>query len=681
MSFLFPLFLLAGLALIIPVLIHLFNLRRYKRVAFPDTRFLRNIQLSTKKQSKIRNWRLLITRLLFLAALVLAFAQPYWGGSGQRGTGKHLTVIYIDNSYSMTVAEGQMSLLQQAKMKTRQLVAASDQQSRFLLLTNDRMSAMRPLMKEEALKEIDLIQPVAKAVSLKQVLASVQAAQANEPGREWDVFFFSDLQQSSLMPAETTLRSPAHTSFYFYPLQLPDAANLYVDTAFFLSPVIDSRQSNSLLVKVRKSGKGEAPAGNVQLSVNGQVRAVSAIALRDSLWVDTLEVQMGDSGWQQLEIALVDHPLVFDDTFRLAARTVPQLSVLTVAEQGISPFLQAAFRTYEGFRSKVTPAAQIDKSEWPAYNLIVLQNIRAITPALKDAVAEALDRGQSILLFPGDISQTEPFNDALKAWGDITIERQDTSRQQVVTIQQAHPLLQDLFEKIPDNVQLPLTTRRYPISAALSASQQMLMGFRDGKPFLAQYNLGKGKLYLCAASLDDKTTNFPLSHFFVPILYKMTMQSGAGSIYALFAGDVQPIWLPAQGADRRSVWHIAATGFDAVPAQRAAGNGTEVFAGSAVFHAGFFKLYQQDVPDSIVLGINASRTESDLKLADPKLVNQALPGIHWIDERYVNERGWHGGANPFPLWKICVLVALACLAVETFFLLKKDKGLAKTDPA
>src|ERR1035438_6940578 len=77
-SFLYPLFLVAGLSLGIPVLIHLFNLRKYKVVLFPHTRFLKTIQLNSRKQSQVRYKWLLATRLLFLAALVLAFAQPFF---------------------------------------------------------------------------------------------------------------------------------------------------------------------------------------------------------------------------------------------------------------------------------------------------------------------------------------------------------------------------------------------------------------------------------------------------------------------------------------------------------------------------------------------------------------------------------------------------------------------------
>jgi hypothetical protein len=675
MGFLFPLFLLAGLALAIPVLIHLFNLRRYKRVNFPDTRFLRNIQLSTKRQSKIRNWRLLAMRMLFLAALVVAFAQPYFGGNDQNAPAT-ISAIYIDNSYSMTTADGQENLLQKAKNKARQLINASGNDSRFLLLTNDKISAMRPMLRTEALKALSEIKPVAVSGSLRRLMASLNAAQNNEKKERWDVYCFTDLQQSTFLKDKSKIAVPAQTNFYFYPLAATTASNLYIDTAYFLSPNLDTRQPNPLVVKVRQSGAENERTSNLQVSVGNQVRAVSTIDIKqDSLWVDTLPLQLSGNGWLDITVALQDNPLNFDDSFRIAARTAPDLSVLVVTENTINPYLQAAFRTYEGFRVKEENAGAVHKEEWPQYGLIVLQNIAVITPGLQDAVKEALQRGQNILLFPGNITNLESYNQALKSWGDISFEKADTSKQQVVTLQQAHPLLQDLFEKLPDNIQLPTTVSRYPISASMTAGQQSLMSFRDGKPFLAQYSLQQGKLYICAATLDDRSSNFAVSYFFVPVLYKMAVQSGGGNMYAMSVGSNTPLWLPVSGSDDRKVWHLSHNGFDAIPSQRPSGVGVELFLNKAAEEPGFYQLHSEASKDTVLIGMNATRSESVLTYCSKDEVEQMLKPatIGWLDEKSVAQHGWNKTSTPFPVWKICVIIGLICLAGETWLLLQKRK--------
>jgi len=671
MGFLFPLFLISGLALIIPLVIHLFNLRKYKRVDFPDTRFLRDIQLSTKRQARIQNKTLMIVRMLFLAMLVLAFAQPFFK-SDSKGTKAGITVVYIDNSYSMTLGAGQQSLLQKAVNKARDLIQKGDPGSRFLVLTNDKISATRPMMRDEALKVLAGIRPVAKPATLNKVMGAVTAAKGNEQEEQWNVYLFSDMQDKAFIGKEK-IRYNGQGTVYFYPMQEKEAGNIYIDTAYFLSPNLDTRQPGELVIKVKRSGDPKENIANLKVSVGEQVRAVSSVVFdNDSMMLDTLALQLSATGWQPVSISLQDHPLSFDDTFRIAARTSPELSVLVVGDGTVNPYLQAAFRTYEGFKIQQQNSTAINKAEWKKQSLVILQNINIITPALELTVKERLDNGQNVLLFPGTGGNISQLNQSLKKWGDISLAETDTSAQQVMSLQQAHPLLQDLFEKIPENVQLPLVTKRYPINAGLTANQQSLMSFRDGKPFLAEYTPGPGKLYICAAPLDDRSSNFAVSYFFAPVLYKMAVQAGGNSVYAGTVGDNRPLWMPAGGDDSRKVWHMAAAGFDAIPPQRPAGSGSEIFAGSTAIHAGFYHLQHEALADTVLIALNNNNMESRLEFAGRKQVADlfAPVKVNWLDEHSVNQAGWRQANAPFPLWKIAVILGLLLLAAETWLLLR-----------
>lgn len=681
MGFLFPLFLIAGLSLGIPLAIHLFNLRRYKRIDFPDTRFLRNIQLSTKRQSKIRNWRLMLLRMLFLLALIVAFAQPYWGKQDDDHK-KTVTAIYVDNSYSMTIGNGQENLLQKARQKVRALIENAGSNARFVIITNDKKSAMRPMLQTEALQAIQDIKPVAQELSLPQLMNSLSAAVLNEKDTKWDLYCFTDLQKKTFLTSLDKIEKPDLNALYIYPLSAESATNLYVDTAYFLSPNLDTRQPNPLVVKVRKSGDGSAKSSNLQVNIDGQVRAVSGIDMEDTNeWTDTLSLQLASSGWQNITIALQDHPLSFDDTFRITARTAPEMSVLVVSESGISPFLQTALRTYQGFKVQEINGGSVTKDDWQQYGLVILQNINNCSPALEHTISAALQRGQNILLFPGANLNIASFNQSLKTIGDITFDAVDTSRQQVINLQESHPLLQDVFDKIPDNIQLPTTVKRYPITASMTANQQSLMSFKDGKPFLAQYSLGQGKLYICASPLDDVSSNFAVSYFFVPILYKMAIQSGSGNMYAINIGSANPLWLRVSGADNRNVWHVSAAGFDAIPSQHPNGVGVDLVLNKAITKAGFYTLYSDANKDTVHIGMNAGRAESVLDFGSKSEVEAIFEPskVYWLDDRIIARNGWATAKAPFPFWKICVVLGLLCLVAETVLLLRKKKPVVIDD--
>ena len=64
--------------LVIPILVHLFQLRRFKKEYFTNVQFLKELSVQTRKSAKLKKWLLLLTRLLLLALLILAFAQPYY---------------------------------------------------------------------------------------------------------------------------------------------------------------------------------------------------------------------------------------------------------------------------------------------------------------------------------------------------------------------------------------------------------------------------------------------------------------------------------------------------------------------------------------------------------------------------------------------------------------------------
>jgi len=675
MSFLFPMFLLAGLALAIPVLIHLFNLRRYKRINFPDNRFLKDIVLSTRRQAKIRNWRLLLSRLLFLAALILAFSQPFLKSNGAAGE-TSVTAIYIDNSYSMTLAKGQQNLLQQGISGAKGLIASSGSGRHFLILTNDHPAATRPMPAQEALEYLQQIKPTSRPVSLQQIIQSIATARDDEQAERWDLYIFSDLQQDAFV-TEEKINLPEQITCYICPLQEPGLSNIYIDTAYFLSPDIDTRKPNELVVTTRKSGGGKQAESNLGITVNGQMRAMSKVAFSsDSLWKDTLSLQIDGGGWQHIAISLQDHPLSFDDTFRIAARSHPGLAVLIINNGAANPYLQASLGTQEGFRVQQESLAQMNPDNWSNYSLIILQNITTLPDKTVEAINAALSRGQSILLFPGIITDLTAFNTALNKIGEIAIAPLDTTRQQVVSIQSAHPLLQELFEKIPENIQLPLSMQRYPIDAAITANQQSLMSFRDGRPFLAQYTLQKGRLYLCASPLDQKAGNFALSYYFVPILYKMALQSGANNQYALQIGSDAPVWIPSQGISERQVWRMIGNEVAIIPPQRPEGNGIAVFAGKSAQQAGFYLLQNDASTDTVVVALNTNRLESRLQNMSKQEMEQLFQPakINWIDRNIISTQEWKTVKNPFPLWKIAVILALIALASETFFLLQKKQS-------
>jgi hypothetical protein len=154
MQFLYPSFLWALLAAAIPVIIHLFNFRRTKKVYFTNVAFLKAVNTTTSSFRRLKHLLIMAARILAIICLVLAFAQPILTPkSGNIAKSAGLTSMYIDNSLSMQNELNKKSYLDKAINKVEELLTAFPQGSRLQLVTNDFSAQEHSLNNTQQIKE------------------------------------------------------------------------------------------------------------------------------------------------------------------------------------------------------------------------------------------------------------------------------------------------------------------------------------------------------------------------------------------------------------------------------------------------------------------------------------------------------------------------------------------------
>ena len=671
MQFLYPIFLIAGLSLLIPVVIHLFNLRRYKTVFFPHTRFLKSLQLHSRKQSQVRYKWLLAARLLFLLFLIAAFAQPFWPSKNSAQNQSSLTAIYIDNSQSMSLRIGQRSLLDIAKENALLLLQSGP--GKYLILSNDKPTSYKPMNRQQATAAINTIQLSVNSKSSTQVLSELKSMLQDDVADVADLYYISDFQQKQFAATkDETLLSKVR----FNGVQIPQSGsqNVYIDTAFFESPVLQMGQSNRLIVRTKYFGKIPKETIVLQLSVEGQVKsAATPVFDEKNEHYDTLSFQINDAGWQKILLHINDASVHFDDSFAIAAHSSPELSVLLLNEQQPNVFVQAALRSYAGFRVTEKSISNIPEN-LSAYNLILLNGITTMPEALSLSLLKALQNGQNVCLFLGEQARIPEINSGLGKIAEIQLTGWDTAAQTVATLQNQNRLIKDMFEQIPENVQLPYAKGHYQIKAGLNANQQSIFSFRNGDPFFSLYSPQKGQLYICATPPDAAHGNFQSSYFFVPFLYQMASLAKGNSIFAITAGQKQPVYIAQSNSDERSLMHVRNKDLDAIPAQRAEGMGVQVFVGAVAQNFGFYNI-SNNVSDTNWVAVNMNRAESDLavwNLSDLKK-NWQGKDIKWQEADAENKVLTTKQQSAFPLWKLCAILALVMLGIETYLLSKNLK--------
>ena len=122
MEFHYPGHLWALFLLAIPVAIHLFNFRRYKKIKFSNVEMLKKIETESRKTRQLKKYLVLLSRMLFIACLVLAFALPFIPNNKMGSGGKALVAIYVDNSSSMEGRGEQGPLFETSKNGARKLL-------------------------------------------------------------------------------------------------------------------------------------------------------------------------------------------------------------------------------------------------------------------------------------------------------------------------------------------------------------------------------------------------------------------------------------------------------------------------------------------------------------------------------------------------------------------------------
>ncbi|HQW46888.1 MAG TPA: BatA domain-containing protein, partial [Chitinophagaceae bacterium] len=199
MNFLYPLFLIAASAIAIPIIIHLFNFKKYKKVFFPDIRFLRELHEQTQKQAKLKHILILISRILALLFLVFAFAQPFLSkDKDNMNQAPKAMSIYVDNSFSMGIEKNALSMLDIAKGKAAEIIASCNDNDKIQILTNDfAFNESKFLNKNEALQFLSTLQLSPKNKKTIQILEKQKQLLSTEAAYQKQLIYISDFQKSN----------------------------------------------------------------------------------------------------------------------------------------------------------------------------------------------------------------------------------------------------------------------------------------------------------------------------------------------------------------------------------------------------------------------------------------------------------------------------------------------------
>lgn len=655
-----PLFLWGLSAVLIPIAVHLFNFRRYRKVYFSNVERLSELHSESRRQSTVRQWLVLLMRILAVVFLVLAFAQPVLPDRGRKTVvGSTVVSIYIDNSFSMESASTDGSQLDAARQKAREVAGAYGVSDRFQLLTNDMEGAqMRWLNRDELLTAVDevALSPASPMLSEVAMRQSDFMRQSGAPNRH--AYLISDFQQSTAdldaLPADS------NALFTLVPLTAIATDNVYIDTVALDAPAYFLGGNVNVDVTLRNGGGREVEKVPVKLYIDGKERALATLDLAaGATGTATLRFSLDRAGWVEGRVEIDDYPVTFDDQYYFALHVGERIRMAEVDGTRANESLGKLFAADSAVDYRTERHLPADLGD---YAFVVLNEVTHLTSGEEQQLADWVDQGGSLLVV---LSTDNGLNTLLASLQAPQLERWVKREVRASQVDYASSLYRGVFSGRNDEMELPAVHGHYTLNGGI---KQSIITLADGGELLTLTPFGNGKVYLFTTPLTAEWTDLVQQALFVPTLYNMALYSRPlpPASYTLGGGD--PIVL--QGSyDLPELTDGEAVRF--IPDLRKVGNRQQLLLHGELTTAGIYRI------DDERLAFNYPRRESDLTFLSRDEVARGINGrveyttVRNSDKPLGDElRARDGGRR---LWRLCVLLALLALAAEVALLKVKTR--------
>ena len=671
MQFLFPSFLWALLALAIPIIIHLFYFRRFKKVYFTNVKFLKEVKEETSARSRLRNLLTLLMRLLAMAALVLAFAQPFIPVDTDVKKGQKAVSIYVDNSFSMSSLSEDVPLMEKGKQRAREIINAYNDEDEFQLLTNDFEGRHQRLVsKEDVLTLVDEVKVSPAVRVLSNVLARQKQVLSTSANENDIAYIVSDFQKNITDIAEY---ADTTVEVNLVPLQSVQEKNISIDSCWFDAPVQMVNQTNKLVIRVKNHSNEAAENLRLSLKYDGQEKPVGTLSIpAGAFTTDTINITIQHTGWHEAQLSITDYPVQFDDHYFFTFNVAENIEVLAINEARPNKYLDAALKGVSYFKLTNQPSTNLDYSKFSSYQMIVLNGLNAVSSGLAFELNQYVKNGGNLLVFPGVSANIETYKGFLRGFEANQYVQFVKEEKAVGSVNYEEFIFKDVYENRRANLQLPVTQANYKLTTFGRSKEEKLLAYRDGSTFLGKYSFDKGNLYVCAAPLQEDYSNLVKNgEIFVPMLYKMAISSAKAQRIAYTIGQDDYIETDNRITSAEMVYKLKGEAEEFIPEQTTVGSKVVLGTYDQVKSAGFYNLFLKEDALLSKFAFNYDRKESELECwNEAALKTQVGENINVLtanaDTNYEQLIGQR--SQGIPLWRWCVMGALLFLLIEGLLL-------------
>ncbi len=678
MTFLNPALLWGLLALAVPIIVHFFNLQRPREVLFSNVALVKEVQNTVVRRVKFQRWLLLLLRLLAVAAIVLAFANPVIIEPGTASLqGNRSVAIVIDNSYSMTAGNEKGEYFQQGISLARNIIRAYGRQDEFLVMgTADlklNYNFSGPEQALEGLRDLEVRQNVRSQGEILSLRDDIFSRASN---RVREIYFLSDFQEATVMAdSQQVAMDDSSLLIKYIPLATREQQNVYPEEHEVQSQVLERGQPVSLAMTLVNDGNNVSSDLSIRVVLEGKAAAIdnTSIDPEESRRLE-LTFTPTNSGWLSGYIELDDNPIDFDNR-RYFSVYVPEKEKVLVVEGQTSPNLRILFETLfaEQFDATFTSFRNLSTLQLSEFRSIILVGGQSYSSGLRERLKAFVEEGGSVMFFPGDGLNLSSSNALLADLGVGSFSEVITlpSGQPASNVDLQHPIFSGVFSRSQDrrSFDAPTVFRYHPLRLQAGRVQNKIISLENQDPILVESRLGEGLMLTFTLFPGDSWTDLQVKSIFTPLIFRATqvMNQTQNVQQGQEIGSFEPKRVRTTNSALINL--VSESGEVATPEQYSQGGVTMLNFEQMDLEMGNYDLVQEgELLEKI--SFNISDQESKLgfipaaELGD-ELVKMGYSGIEVLEaspasvsSRIETEK------TGTPLWKYFIVAALLFLAAE-----------------
>lgn len=547
MTFLNPLLLWGLAAVSIPILIHIFNLKRTKKIEFSTLMFLKEIQQSKYKKIKLKQLLILLCRIAFIIFLVMMFAKPF--DSGFLGTpgekAKSSVLIILDDSFSMQSRDKSGNDFESGKKKVTEIIDALGTNDELFFTTVSGLNAARSTVpyKEFSLIKDTLSQLKTSEVNrdINEVLYYAESILNSASNTHKEIYLVTDGQLSFLkkdLIPQSGFKGKDNLHFSVILTGSRDANNISLDTVNVVSKIFEKARPVKIKAKLNNHNNFNSVNKSVIISY-GNHKEEKVLDIPANTTVETeFMIKPEAAGFSSGSIELVQNDIADDeisgDNRQYFSFYIPEkVNVLLASGSQMdaeyvklvlttSAQISASTEISTLFNIREINASDISREDLGSYNSVVIINKPSFSAGEVDKLKEYIDAGGGAVIYPGALSDISNYNNTLMKELDLPYiggKYYSETPVKFEKIDYDHPVFEGIFRRESDKnnpgIESPELISGFSLSGGKNALS--IVTLTNGTNFMEEYSRGKGKLIMFASAPDMSAGNFPVKNLFSPV--------------------------------------------------------------------------------------------------------------------------------------------------------------------